>query len=322
MINLSRLCSCLSLTKNSETSQGVCQSKSLKISLAVLAVAIPIILMVVGGLGLAGSTSLGLLIFGGISLAVAGLVAAASFIRSRQSIPISGESGRGLQPCPELTAEGSAALDRAMRKLNEARDTLQQPLNWGNLREPINPDISPLLSLQCRKNHEVLQLLHVDENGLVTFPDNEAASNPAFTNAVTELMELSFAVSIFSLRDLEAYRRRFPEVTSNLEALARQNSYQYKTFYHMSRSYSLLRHLHMYSQNDVPNAEIRSRQARFYQEGTPESQWRSLYNCFCEQARWYIGDEQQAIEREIRLIKHSTADTSCDSFRYPGTTPT
>ncbi|BEU44235.1 hypothetical protein NRM5_005480 [Chlamydia psittaci] len=73
MINLSRLCNCANLTNNSETSQGVCLSKSLTISLAVLAVALPIILMVVGGLGLAGSAGLGLLIFGGILLAVMGL---------------------------------------------------------------------------------------------------------------------------------------------------------------------------------------------------------------------------------------------------------
>lgn len=126
MINLSRLCNCANLTNNSETSQGVCRSKSLKISLAVLAVAIPIILMVVGGLGLAGSAGLGLLIFGGIVLAVMGLVAATAFIRSKQFIP---GSGIGLQPCPELTAEGRAALDNVMQKLNQERDTLQPP-NW------------------------------------------------------------------------------------------------------------------------------------------------------------------------------------------------
>nr|WP_259431251.1 hypothetical protein [Chlamydia abortus] len=37
---------------------------------------------------------------------------------------------------------------------------------------------------------------------------------------------------------------------------------------------------------------------------------------------WYIGDEQTAAQREIRLIRHTTADTSCDDFRYPGTIPT
>ncbi|AFS22799.1 putative membrane protein [Chlamydia psittaci VS225] len=321
MINLSRLCNCVNLTNNSETSQGVCRSKSLKISLAVLAVAIPIILMVVGGLGLAGSAGLGLLIFGGIVLAVMGLVAATAFIRSKQFIPVSGESGMGLQPCPELTAEGRAALDNAMQKLNQERDTLQPP-NWGGLREPVNPDISHLLSLKSRKNNEVLELLHTDENGRVAFPDDAASRDPVLINAVTELMELSFAVSMYSLRDLEAYRERFPEVTSNLEALSRQESAYYKTFYQMSLSYSLLRHLHMYSQNDVSDADIASRRDRFYQEGTPEFQWRSLYNCFCQQARWYIGNEQEAVQREGRLIRHSTPDTSRGSFGHPGTTPT
>ncbi|AGE75140.1 putative membrane protein [Chlamydia psittaci 03DC35] len=290
----------------------------MKISLAVLAVAIPIILMVVGGLGLAGSAGLGLLIFGGIVLAVMGLVAATAFIRSKQFIP---GSGIGLQPCPELTAEGRAALDNVMQKLNQERDTLQPP-NWGGLREPVNPDISHLLSLKSRKNNEVLELLHTDQNGRVAFPDDAASRDPVLINAVTELMELSFAVSMYSLRDLEAYRERFPEVTSNLEALSRQESAYYKTFYQMSISYSLLRHLHMYSQNDVSDADIASRRDRFYQEGTPEFQWRSLYNCFCQQARWYIGNEQEAVQREGRLIRHSTPDTSRRSFGHPGTTPT
>ncbi|ASD30696.1 hypothetical protein [Chlamydia abortus] len=329
MINLSRLCSCPNLTKNSETSQGVCQSKSLKVSLAILAIAIPIILMVVGGLGLAGSASSGLLIFGGISLAVLGLVVATSCIRSRQSVPVSEEVGfipreeeeREPQPCPELTAEGRVALNNAMEKFDEERDTL--PLSdWGGLRDPVNPDISRLLTLKDRKNNEVLELLHVDRNGRLAFPDDEASRDPVLVNAVTELMELSFAVSMYSLRDLEAYREKFPEVTSNLEALSRQESAYYKTFYQMSLSYSLLRHLHMYSQNDVSAADIASRRDRFYQEGTPEFRWRSLYNCFCQQARWYIGNEQAAVQRENRLIRHSTPDTSCDDFRYPGTIPT
>ncbi|QEM73902.1 hypothetical protein DZK34_02880 [Chlamydia abortus] len=347
MINLSRLCSCPNLTKNSETSQGVCQSKSLKVSLAVLAIAIPIILMVVGGLGLAGSASSGLLIFGGISLAVLGLILAISCSRSRQSVPMSEEvptseelptseevpaseevgfipweaGERGARPRPALTAEGRVALNNVMEKLNQERDAL--PLyDWEGLRHPINSDISRLLILKARKNNEVLELLHVDQNGRVVFPDDEAASNPVLVNAVTELMELSFAVSIATLRDLEAYRERNLEVTSNLESLARQNSAYYLTFYHMSSSYILMRHLQIYSQNSVPSEEVARRQARFYQEGTPEFRWRSLYNCFCEQARWYIGDEQAAAQRENRLIKHTTADTSREDFGYPGTIPT
>lgn len=285
--------------------------------------------MVVGGLGLAGSASSGLLIFGGISLAVLGLVLAISCIRSRQSVPMSEEVGfipreegeRGARPCPALTAQGRVALNNVMEKLNEERDAL--PLyDWGGLRHPINSDISRLLILKGRKNNEVLELLHVDQNGQVVFPDDEAASDPVLINAVTELMELSFAVSINTLRDLEAYRATNPEVTSNLEALARQNSAYYRTFYHMSSSYALVRYLHRYSPNNVPSEEAVRRQTRFYEEGTPESQWRSLYNCFCEQARWYIGDEQAAAQRENRLIKHTTADTSYDDFRYPGTIPT
>ncbi len=67
------------------------------------------------------------------------------------------------------------------------------------------------------------------------------------------------------------------EVTSNLEALARQNSAYYRTFYHMSSSYTLVRHLHRYSQNNVPSEEAAHRQARFYEEGIPKSRWRSLY---------------------------------------------
>nr|WP_244989858.1 hypothetical protein [Chlamydia abortus] len=67
---------------------------------------------------------------------------------------------------------------------------------------------SRLLTLKGRKNNEVLELLHVDQNGRLAFPDDKAASDPVLVNAITELMELSFAVSMSFLRDLEAYREK------------------------------------------------------------------------------------------------------------------
>nr|WP_259431252.1 hypothetical protein [Chlamydia abortus] len=111
--------------------------------------------MVVGGLGLAGNASLGLLIFGGISPAVLGLVVATSCIRIKTMI-------------------GEVCVIQF------------NPVSFTYFK---------------RKNNEVLELLHVDQNGRLAFPDDEAASDPVLVNAITELMELSFAVSMSSLRD-------------------------------------------------------------------------------------------------------------------------
>ncbi|QVE49616.1 hypothetical protein H9Q19_05290 [Chlamydia crocodili] len=273
--------------------------------------------MVIGASAIAGSASLGLLIFGSVclSLLILGVVLG-KLIKKKSILPL--PRSETIQPA--LSAQGEAALDYARNQLDRERDTIE-PIEWVGMRAPMNNDISYLVNLRTKKHEEILNVLRVDNSDHLQFIDNESWGNQRFTSAVTEFLQLSFAIGIYSLRDLETYRERY-NVDSNLEALARQNSAYYKTFYMMSTAYSLVRHLYLYcNRENISQEDITARVSRFYEEGTVESEWRSIYNSFCEQARWYLGDEQVADQRECRLIKHSKADLDPD-FRHQGTTPT
>ncbi|SYX09039.1 hypothetical protein C834K_0585 [Chlamydia poikilotherma] len=317
MPNLNKLLNCLSLTQNIELTQRNSCPKAVKTSVLVGLLALSIIFIMLGALALAGSASLGLLIFGSvcISFLVLGFILGKLIKKTPTSIPFS----RSEIIQPPLNAQGEAALAYAKSQLDTERGRIEIG-DWSDLRPPINNDISYLIELRSEKYQAVLNLLGVDASGELTFPSLEAVSDPIFTRTVTELLQLSFAISLYSLRDLDSYKQRY-DVSSNLEALARQNSAYYKTFYMMSRAYSLIRHLDMHCAGDISPDLIEARVSRFYQEGTVENDWRFIYNCFCEQARWYLGNEEEAYERECRLIKHSRADLN-RRFGHAGTTPT
>ncbi|MEF9520048.1 hypothetical protein SBV45_03935 [Chlamydia crocodili] len=317
MPNINKLFNCLSLTQNTESTQRVSCSKTIKTSILVGLTALSIIFIILGALALAGSASLGLLIFGSVCLSflVVGVVIGKLIKKTQTIIPLP----RSEVTQPALNAGAEGALAYANQQLDQERETIE-PVEWTGLRPPLNTDISYLLTLRSRKHQEVLDLLHIDDSERLTFPSYQDATDPTLTNTVTEFLQLSFAISIYSLRDLATYRERY-NVESNLEALARQNSAYYKTFYMMSTAYSLVRHLQMYCGGDISQEDIEARKSRFYQEGTVESEWRSIYNSFCQQARWYLGNEAEADQRECRLIKHSRADLN-PRFGYAGTTPT
>ncbi|WP_375793451.1 hypothetical protein [Chlamydia sp. 12-01] len=282
-----------------------------------------IIFIVLGALSLSGSASLGLLIFGSVSLSLVifGLIVFV-LIRTKVFPPSVQGSLLGIfseSKLPPLNAQGNAALEYATRRFNEEKDRIN-PALWGGFRPPVNTDISYLLVLKSNKYQEVLNLLHMNEERNFKFPDRKYASDEILTSTITEYLQLSFAISIYSLRDLENYRKKYPSVTSNLEALSRQVSAYYRTFYAMSAGYSMIRHLERYCDPAPLQEEIDYRIARFYEAGTVESEWRALFNCFCEQAHWYLGDEQRVRKVEERLFRHSRADLD-PSFEYADTTP-
>ncbi|MEF9497089.1 hypothetical protein [Chlamydia sp. 04-14] len=321
MPNLNKICDFLNLTQTTESTQRISCSKTIKISVLVGLAALSIIFIVLGALNLAGGASLALLICGSVYLSFFVFGVLLAKLVKKQQLTTIFTSTLEIPRQPVLNSKAEAALAYASNRLDAERDGIELS-PWVGLRPPMNEDISYLMNLRSDKYQEVLAFLQTDasDSSKIIFPTPEAASNPEFTSAVTELLQLSFAIGIYSLRDLESYRERY-DVESNLEALARQNSAYYRTFYMMSTAYSLQRSLHMYCSHRVSQEDIEARRSRFYQEGTVESEWRSLYNSFCEQARWYLGNEEEADQRECRLIKHSKADLD-PSFGYQGTTPT
>ncbi|BAE81223.1 hypothetical protein [Chlamydia felis Fe/C-56] len=330
---------CLSFTQNTETGRRVLQSKFLKISASIVGVALPTIFILLGALGLVGSASCGLLIFGSISfgLVIICLIRAALCRRQKSSSEVLEMSLEGFEmssvnlaevalpevalrsaaegACPPLNTQGMAAMEFAEQLLRDERGDLE-PITWLRCIPPINEDISYLFVLVEKKRQELLGAL-INDEGRIVLPEEE---DELFTLLMTEYLQASFAISIYTLRDLDAFREREGQALSNLDRLVNRRFYHYKTFYGASVAYSFARFLHIFCDRSLPSDVVNRWSARFYREGTPEFEWRALYNNFCEQACWYIGNEQAAEAREDRLIKHSRVDTG-RGFQYSGTIP-
>ncbi|BAE81222.1 hypothetical protein [Chlamydia felis Fe/C-56] len=320
MLSLSRICSCVNLTQNNTPVQGGFWCKISK-SAFVLGIALSIIFIVLGALLLAGGASFGLLVFGGVTFGLLSCGWVGSLIvqcrRQKLSTNLVSNALRFVKGgIPSLNAQGEAALAYATQLLEDNRGNLE-PLPWNYLRPPINEELSCLFDLMYNKRSEVMNILK-DEEGRIVFSNRE---NEQFFVLMTEYLQLAFAVSIYTLRDLDAYMKKYADTASYAQALSRQNSYNYKTFYAMSIAYSLARWLDRRCDSGAPEDMVERSISRFYQEGTQEFAWRALFNNFCERARWYLGDEQEAENLDERMIKHSRADNGRE-FKFAGTVPT
>ncbi|WP_348662595.1 hypothetical protein [Chlamydia vaughanii] len=287
----------------------------------VLGAIVSIILLVVGATGAAGVASLPLIIIGSVFLGCCILSSIMEICRKRKrQEELRQEELRELPLIrPELPPVAEQALAYARNRL--AGEEVQVPEDfWGGLRSPENPEISRISALLGNKIQETHQYIVDQESNYYVYPRNPE-SWTLVCPIMTEYMQLAFAESYLTLLDIPALRSSYPQdYTSNLLTLYRQNSYAYNAFYRISSAYHRMRFLYQSGLEDDDEAQ-QAAVARFYQEGTPEYQWRMLFNSFCEQARCWIGDLAVAEETEIRLVKHSRADLAID-HRHPGTIPT
>ncbi|WP_348662601.1 hypothetical protein [Chlamydia vaughanii] len=292
------------------------KSKPTKTSYLVAIALASIACVAVGVLGLSGSAiSLGLTIGGLVSLALMGTLLGGVFIKHAVLT----------SSCPPLTPEAVEALSYAKEQarikeeifdLGE-EETPATGLLWGRLPEPIggirpsplNPAISQIYALQIEKGSKLMNLLDMTDKGKHDSPSTPDTMEK-FNKLATEYLQLSFAVSYLGLLDLPLYLAKNPSVGSHLEILTRRELSYYITFYKMSAAYSFLRRLHLRSSDyskHLTEEMVKNRERMFYQEGL-EGGWRNLYNCFCEQAQWYIGSKKKAKALEPSLINHSTPD--------------
>ncbi|WP_348662594.1 hypothetical protein [Chlamydia vaughanii] len=263
----------------------------------------------IGALGLAGAGSLPLLIIGslliGLSL-VAVLSIGISSLLAKKKLESSQEV---VNNPPVLTSSGQAALLYAEQQIS-SQAGVASPEWPSKVLPPINKDITLLLSLAEGKFAE-LQNYKAQRDQGVSGSSSDAQEGKDFNTLATEYLQLCFAVSYFSLLDLSEYVNQNPDIRSVEHALALDSSCYYRTFYQMSMGYHALRF------DDTASPQQSS---RFYEEGTPEFQWRELYNSFCEQAALYVGRRDFLERLDSRILKHSTKDLN-NWYQHPGHFP-
>lgn len=130
-------------------------------------------------------------------------------------------------------------------------------------------------------------------------------------------MKLAYVISCLMLEELPEFIKAYPTCTrygtqeerTCAAALTRQDSYQYKVFFDCPIIYYGLR-------NDEEVDE-----SIFYKEKTPASNWRALYNDYCDRIYQIVSKED--LERgDQRHVAWTGKDVNGNSFnRCPGSTP-
>jgi hypothetical protein len=153
-----------------------------------------------------------------------------------------------------------------------------------NTHQPINKEIAILTNLYRTVAWPKLKRL-LEENQVDPWGNKEVIE------AADTCMKIAFAISNLTLDDLNSFTENLKKEKSversYEEALTLQDSYMYRTFYYCPWTYNFWR-----GECNISNQEsIKDRVELFYQEGTKQNEWRTLYNEYCQRVRLYVNEE-------------------------------
>lgn len=237
-------------------------------------------------------------------------------------------------PVKPYTHAGQAALTFAREEL--ARHPEITPFafaaGWNNAQDtnqPINQEIALLYNLfwdvSFTRLEEAIKL-----NG------ENPWSQMSVLEAADDCMKIGYALSSLTLDDLQAFAEALAtnkgEIRSYSQALTRQDSYQYRTYFCCTQAYHWIRgeiKWRVYPRNpdggelnfsnEGPNE---SHAVRFYQNRTTQNEWNRLYNDFCDRVRLYV-DENELQRADNRHFTWTKKDVGVSSFKKaPDSLPT
>ncbi len=137
--------------------------------------------------------------------------------------------------------------------------------------------------------------------------------------AADDFMNVHFAIGCKTLEDFSAFTSRWEKETgkkiSNAEALMDETSYQHGIIYVVTEAYYELRGQVSYEGNKLgfPKTISKEHAEAFYQEGTIQYKWRSLYNEFFDRLQTYV-DWDAFGKQQPKFVKWMKKDTDIASF--------
>lgn len=148
-------------------------------------------------------------------------------------------------------------------------------------------------------------------------------------DAADAYMKVAYAISSLTLDDLPAFTAKVFPGTTFAEALTRQDSYQYRTFYDCTNAYHNIRGGLKWGETEnflvktgIAKAIPENYSQPFYENGTIQHSWNVLYNEFCTRVRKYVPEEDLRIADQ-RHVHWTPLDTAADTFhQYRDTQPT
>jgi hypothetical protein len=207
------------------------------------------------------------------------------------------------KPYSEL---GIQAIDFALQKLDEHPEV--KPKEWSstNTRKPVNPDIARLVTLLWQVCGEAFT------QAVKKYPENPWAHEEVI-QAADACMKISYAIGCLTLEDLPAFTEKLAQDTgetrSYRKALIKQDSYLCFTFFYCSDVYCWMTGERYWSvspqhtQLIYPEAEVVKAHAQsFYQEGTVQFYWRTLYNDYCTRVKLHAGRNPLRDGRHVEAI--------------------
>lgn len=251
-----------------------------------------------------------------------------------------------LNPIPVYSAEAANAIANAVGRTDDNTRVHQFAagmLTEGHTHQPHSPLIGRLYTLldaDSQAYTEVLKRL------------NNALDHPETLEKANAFIETAFAITCLSLDELLDFTAdlRAKDIDRTFEAaLVAQDSYLYRTFFECSNVYHLIRAAAIRMHSDFSgeeefvmcpyesalwifnrkNHQLPSKDEVFarhtppyYQEGTVQYKWRSLYNEFCNRIHAYI-DENALNQADPRFMKWARPENAPEDFKQsPGPQPT
>lgn len=239
---------------------------------------------------------------------------------------------------------GQAALDFARKQLGEHPHIVATQFKgncfsargWFGLKstEPANPEIARLTTLYWDVTRKAFEQ---------ALKNNEEApwSQQEVLDAADACMKVSYAISNLTLDDLDPFTRRLTskgDQRTYAEALTKQDSYQYRTFYYCSENYHELRGQKFFGlwpyeeyRQAIPNKGFyfpaerqKDHEDLFYQQETIQNSWNQLYNEYCRRVRQYVPEKElgTADNRHVTWTQEDTPDTRASFRDTPDSLPT
>jgi hypothetical protein len=228
---------------------------------------------------------------------------------------------------------GQEALQFARKKLEEHPEILPYKFAAGwyaaeKTHQPVNPEIAHLTRLYWDVYYQALEEA-IKKN------KDDPWSKKEVIDAADNCIKIAYAISCLTLDDLPAFTENLAKKNikrSFEEALTKQDSYLYRTFYFCTNAYhwargGLIWRADFWNKDEeglfYPEDGVSLNHANpYYENGTIQNRWNQLYNDYCDRIRKYV-DESKLKEKDNRHINWTQKDTKDQKyFSKPDTQPT
>jgi hypothetical protein len=226
---------------------------------------------------------------------------------------------------------GEEALAFARKELRRCRGFHEiKPYTWRIHSPPINKEINLVYTLHSNATDALNKAIKKHQDKDEPWAEDEVIQ------AADNYMKLSYVLGCLTLDDLPAFTaelKRKGDFRTYAQALTKQDSYLYQTFFSSHLGYHWLRNKGGHTKDEITDPAINRAYDtyvdEFYIPGI-KNDWRTLYNEYCARIRWYVPDSPDGVMqpgggfgKALRFARWAQKDENRSTFKlYPDSIPT